>query len=52
MASTAVPTGGQASFGTGDGVQAFDSSRNGATPRIPVPVRERRVEYECNVQDE
>lgn len=52
MASTAVQPGGQASFSPSDGVQPFDTSRNGATPRIPVPVRERRVEYECNVQDE
>ena len=51
-ASSAVPPGGQATFSTGDGVQAFDSTRDGATPRLPVPVRERRVEYECNVQDE
>ena len=52
MAGTAMPVGGQASFSPSDGVQPFDTSRNGATPRLPVPVRERRVEYECNVQDE
>lgn len=52
MSNSAMPPGGQASFSPSDGVQPFDTSRNGATPRIPVPVRERRVEYECNVQDE
>jgi len=51
-ASSAVPAGGQATISAADGVQPFDTSRNGATPRIPVPVRERRVEYECNVEDE
>ena len=51
-ASSAMPPGGQATFSTGDGVQAFDSTRDGVTPSLPVPVRERRVEYECNVQDE
>jgi hypothetical protein len=51
-ASSAVPTGGQATFSTGDGVQAFDSTRDGRTTTLPVPVRERRVEYECNVEDE
>ena len=52
MAGSAVPAGGQASISQGDGIQPFDTSRNGQTPRIPTPVRERRVEYECNVQDE
>ena len=51
-ASSAVPPGGQATFSTGDGVQAFDSTRDGRTTTLPVPVRERRVEYECNGEDE
>ena len=51
-ASSAMPQGGQASITTTDGVQPFDTMRNGATPLIPAPVRERRVEYECSVVDD
>lgn len=52
MSGSAMPQGGQASVSNADGIQPFDMARNGATPRIPTPVRERRVEYECNVEDE
>ena len=52
MANTAVTPGGQASISNADGIQPFESSRNGATPRVPVPVRERRVEYECVTEEE
>lgn len=52
MAGSAMPAGAQASISPSDGVQPFDTSRNGATLTLPVPVRERRVEYECNVEDE
>lgn len=32
--------------------ELYDSSRNGAPPRIPHPVREHRIEYECEGDDE
>ncbi len=47
MTNSEVPQGGQASVSNSDGIQPFDTTRNGATPRVPAPVRERRVEYEC-----
>jgi len=31
----------------GESPEIYDPATTGATPRIPTPVRQRRIEYEC-----
>ncbi len=46
-ASSGIQPGGEASARLGESPEIYDPAVTGATPRIPTPVREHRLEYEC-----
>lgn len=46
-AGSAIQSGVGASATLGESPEIYDPATTGATPRIPTPVRQRRIEYEC-----
>jgi hypothetical protein len=51
MPSSGIQPGGAASARLGESPEIYDPATTGATPRLPTPVREHRLEYECNRRD-
>lgn len=51
MPSSGLQPGGEASARLGESPEIYDPATTGATPRLPTPVREHRLEYECNRED-
>ena len=47
MPGSSVATAGAGTSGDVDGPTLYDSAQVGSVPRIPEPVREHRIEYEC-----
>jgi len=46
-AGSGLQGGAGASARVGESPEIYDPASTGATPRIPTPVRQRRIEYEC-----
>jgi hypothetical protein len=51
MPSSGIQPGAEASARLGESPEIYDPATTGATPRLPTPVREHRLEYECNRED-
>jgi hypothetical protein len=47
MSNSGIQPDAQASARLGESPEIYDPASTGATPRLPTPVREHRLEYEC-----